>query len=361
MVKRITLIIGILCTLSCQAFAQGNYILQKDTLRSGIRMWQPAGPQKYHQIKCEISKRKIIEYTPDEVVEYRYDGMVYVSLPSPVTGENKRVFLRRVIRNDSVAVYQYGNQDGEHLYFQQGNSEMVLIEHWYNPYAEYVYSTYATRKDLPINHYPIKPTTRSILFADKLIRTENSNLLTRFRYGLWLGGGLAIYPKGEMDKNAQSATLLGGAFMNIPLYGPTVSLQTQLLYMQEAYSLSSTDGGIFRDRVLNRQSIALPLMPRFTANWLTGKWIPYLQAGPSLHYTLSGEMEERTTVLTNDHFVNTHTITTDLPQFYGGFAVGLGLEYKLNRRHALFVDLNFLHTFDDNAYNMVYAALSFNF
>lgn len=359
--KRIIPLVFIFSLLAGTLSAQDGYMVQGDLLTMGIELSQPSGLKKYHQVIVDFGKPHEATYTANDLDEFGIGEKIFVSMPSPMPGNTTRIFLYQLIKKDSVTVYQYEDQTGEHFFFRRGNAPLEEITATRNPYADYLAELHAREAGHPIQAYTIKPTASSLLMAEKLSRTGNSNLLTRFRYGVWVGGGISSLSKDVLPANGTKGILLGGIFANLPVYRQ-LSLQTELFYWQEAYSYSRDSGTVIDDKVFNRKSIALPIMARYSFIQLKGKFIPYLQAGPSLLYGLKKKCEEQGVVITSDNVNTSYSLLVDEKGFfYTGLNIGAGTEYKLNRRHSLFLDARFLTTFDDEASSLIYTTLSFNF
>jgi hypothetical protein len=118
----------------------------------------------------------------------------------------------------------------------------------------------------------------------------------------------------------------------------------------------------------NREYINLPLLARFSFINLKSRAIPYVQVGPEIIYLIKGE--------TNGYEIRNATgYETQLTEwdtyFHKNFSMtinaGIGLEYKLNRRHSLFVDIRYrfepsMQLLDNRktSMNSVFTTLSFN-
>ncbi|MDL2247387.1 PorT family protein [Bacteroides sp. OttesenSCG-928-J23] len=354
----ITLVL-ILATLSSLR-AQEGYIVRNDTLTAGVKLLSPGGIKKYQEV-YEEKGREIKTYTPNDISEFYMDGKTYVSMPSPVAGENKKVFLHQLVNRDSIVVYQYANEGGSHLFFSKNKGKFEEITATDNPYATYVAETYGGNSNYPVNNYQIKPTPQSIKFAEKLIYTRNKNLLSCIRYGAWIGGGVSFISKSVIPKKNTNAHLFGGLFLNVPIH-TYFSIHSEISFMQEAYSYHYEGAASYTDRTFNRKSLFMPIMLRYSLNKMRGSFIPYIQAGPSVHFAL--KQKEKNQII---KFYEDHTIIEEPPvsdksnSFYTGISGGAGLEYKLTSRHSVFLDIRYMHTFVTENNNVVYATLSVNF
>lgn len=359
--KRIAFIACILFASAHVLYAQSDYININDTLTIiGVKITQPMGLKKYHEVIQESRKEEPVVYTPNAISEFCINKSIYVSMPSPIEGEENKVFLHRLVKRDSIAVYLYQNKSGKHYFFSTQDHNLREITSQNNLYAEYLSGIYASDSKHPINHYRVKLNSTSILFAEKLVRTGNPNLLSRFRYGIWVGVGTGKLTKDIMPNDNSDTHLLAGAFANIPVYRQ-LSLQTELFYMQEAYSTNKTAIDYITDKVYNRKSIVMPIMPRFSFNWIKGKIVPYIQAGPSIHLALKKKEEEQTVhINSNNVSISKPPVIEENNYFYTGINGGGGLEYKLTRRHSIFWDVRYMKTFGKDTHSLFYTTLSFN-
>lgn len=359
--KRTVLIACILFASMHALQAQSDYININDTLTIiGVKITHPLGLKKYHSVIQESRKEEPVVYTPDDISEFCINKNIFVSMVSPIEGEENKVFLHRVIIRDSIAVYLYQDKTGKHFFFGTQNQGLKEITPQNNLYAEYLSSEYGSDSKHPINQYRIKLNSQSILFAEKLVRTGNSNLLSRPRYGVWIGAGSGRLTKDIMPNDNSDTHLLVGAFANIPVYRQ-LSLQTELFYMQEAYSMNKTNPEYITDKIYNRKSIVMPIMPRFSFNWIKGKVIPYIQAGPTIHFALKKKEEEQTVHIHSNNVNITQPPTIEEKNyFYTGINGGGGLEYKFTRRHSIFWDIRYMRTFGKDTHSLFYTTLSVN-
>ena len=338
--------------------AQDNYIMIGDTMITGRNLVQPEGIRKYHEITLRL-KRNVTIYTADNVSEFCIDKQTFISMPSPVDGEEENVFLLRLAKSDSIAVYQYENQTGRHLFFCESNGRLEEISEQNNLYADYLINKHRINKNHPINRYQIKATPQSISFADKLDRTGNPNLLTRFRFGLWAGMGQSTLSEDIMPENNTDTHLFVGAFFNIPLY-KQFSIQPELFYMQESCVINKADVKL-SDKVYNRKSIVAPLILRYSFNEIRGPLIPFIQAGPSMHYVLEEKTETRM-YFVEDNLLETYLVETDGKNyFYPGIQAGLGSECRLTKNHSLFFDVRCMYLAGKDSSMLLYTTLSANF
>ncbi len=315
------------------------------------------GLEKYHKVFLSQGKRGTITYTPDEVTEFGTGNEVFVGLPLP--GSTTKVFLYQLVKNDAVAVYQYADEAGKHFFFRQGEGPLQEITKTNNPYAEYLMGLHAQEPNHPLQTYTIEPTASSLCLAGDLSRTGNPNLITRFRFGVWVGGGVGRLSQ-ELISSSESE-LLVGIFANLPIYRQ-FSLQTELFYWQEAYVDTKGPQTQIEDVAFNRKSLVLPVMVRYSFLQSRGKFIPYLQAGPNLLFGLKkkGEVQK---VRIEEYSVDTnyYLFAEQSGYLYAGFSAGAGTEYKINSRHSFFLDVRYLATLDTEKSSLTYVTLSFNF
>jgi len=349
-------------SLSCLQ-AQKSYIAKGDSVWVGIKLGFPIGNKQYKEVIQEVQKNTYKTHTPDEIDEFYTEGKIFVSMQSPIAGE-KKVFFHQLVKRDSIAVYQYENETGSFLFFQQGE-ELKEITPQNNPYAEYVAQEYGSDSSNPVNNYLIKPTQSSIKFAEKLIRTRNHNLLVRMRYGIWIAMGQSNISQEISPSDNTDNHLLAGIFLNVPIH-TYYSVHTELSYMREAYSSSyNSIYGLhdeLTDQIYNRNSLFMPIMLRYSLNQLKGNLIPYFQLGPSAHFALKKEMESRVfTIIDKNISIDKQPIIRKNNYFYPGLNAGAGLEYKLNSHHSLLLDFRYIRILDDENMNLFYTTLSFSF
>jgi hypothetical protein len=180
-----------------------------------------------------------------------------------------------------------------------------------------------------------------------------------------IGGGFSqIKSEGNLSFSNESHVTLG-LFADLPIY-KYFSFHPEIYYLKNAKlneQASSIIGMSF-----NREYINLPLLARFSFINLKSRAIPYVQVGPEIIYLIKGE--------TNGYEIRNATgYETQLTEwdtyFHKNFSMtinaGIGLEYKLNRRHSLFVDIRYrfepsMQLLDNRktSMNSVFTTLSFN-
>ena len=114
--------------------------------------------------------------------------------------------------------------------------------------------------------------------------------------------------------------------------------------------------------------LTLPVMLRYTAVFLKGKVLPYLEGGAFAGYALEHELTQRGFERDEDHFViGFSEEKMEGEQTTLGFLAGAGAEIRLMPRHSLWIGARYFKQLDHNmnAYNVslngIQLYASFNF
>ncbi|NDW13754.1 PorT family protein [Bacteroides sp. 214] len=360
MKKSIITTFVLLLTIFPALQAQETYIIKNDTLVTGLNLILASGRKKYHEVIEEKRKNNVLKiYTPNIISEFHTDNKTFVSMSSPVDGEEQKVFLYQLVKRDSITVYQYANKEKNYLFFRKNEGELKEITAQNNPYSTYINEKYEGNSTHPINSYQIRPTPQSIRFAEKLIYTQNRNLLSHIRYGIWIGGGISTISKSTIPKENTNTHLFAGLFLNIPVY-TYFSVHSEISFMQEAYSYHYKSSETI-DKTFNRKSLFMPIMLRYSFNKIKGNFIPYIQAGPSTHFALKQKEEKQFLSISDENAsIEELPVSEKSNFFYSGISSGTGLEYKLSSQHSVFLDVRYIHTFITNNNNIIYVTISVN-
>ncbi len=351
---------------------KGQYaiVLKDSTILTEIKIKDATPLETQNKITYINKDNKEYQLTPKDAMLFRKKKRTYISKSLTLDGITQQLFLERIMTNDSVSLYTYkykAKREKELVVYEKKGEKLVPLTDTNNPFINYLktFPIIQQNPHLEEKLADVPPTSYNLIEQYKKIRRNNINLFTRFRWGAMIGGGFSqIKSEGNLSFSNESHVTLG-LFADLPIY-KYFSFHPEIYYLKNAKlneQASSIIGMSF-----NREYINLPLLARFSFINLKSRAIPYVQVGPEIIYLIKGE--------TNGYEIRNATgYETQLTEwdtyFHKNFSMtinaGIGLEYKLNRRHSLFVDIRYrfepsMQLLDNRktSMNSVFTTLSFN-
>lgn len=344
------------------SFGQTEYFTTDSIASYGVKLID--GGDLINSQFCVIKQGdKTIEYTPNEVKEFGLkDGRVYISKEIQIADSSKRVFLERLYHGNTTLYYYRGK--GIKTFFIQKDST-VFVE--------------IPKKDKTEKHYSellFNYTTDCNIVSDacKLVsynKKSMSKFISRYDYcelkpfsflkhGLFFGmvqtklvlnsssDEVLLNTFFKVDKNLHL-----GLFIDAPISASDFSVFTSMGLYQSSFSSNISSDIFATDVLINQTTLKVPLLIRYTFPSL--KFRPYLNIGVNYSYNLRNESIIYIAEL-NDNMIQYQTpIEEDLihdHQF--GYASGMGIQYHLNYKRILFVEIRFNKEYSikfENMYN----------
>lgn len=333
--------------------AQGDYYATDSSAVIGMKIIDQGAYLNARVCVVEERDQKI-EFTPYEITEYQTKGTVYVSKEIEHNGEQKRFFLER-LADGEVSLYYFRERGGYTFYFQREGEELTALPRRLDTNGKKTYKeiladeledcTY-TPKHLRTARY-----TKSALAG--FFDNYNSCIPMPFsvtRYGLTAGYGSFVhsvpdYSKGNIlrDFNFQNySQFSAGVFADTPLYRNAISLYIALILSEHSVSEYSRVDDTDLDILTNSVNLQLPFMIRYRIH--TYALTPFVSAGGVAGFDLYNN-----TRVFQTHFEQ-NVITTNMVQFnvpdpnlFLGFSAGAGMEYRLNFRNRISIELQYLN------------------
>lgn len=302
---------------------------------------------------------KEVVFTPDRIEGFGMGGKHYVSAKVTYNGFEYDHFLEEVITvGDSFTVYFHFRQHPDkHMFYIVGNDGEFRDAIPYDapqPLWDMILANTDCGNTGRFKPFPEKATRAEVVRYYEAYRRCNPNLFPRFEFGIQAGVG-AFNPgrTGTMKKFGYDLGYYVGLYASIPL-NECFSFRPEVNFFINDYNngtwLNVIDGN-WDDIDYLRKSLQVPLLFRYSFNYLSGRVIPYVELGPTLDFTMHYKP------LTN------WNPSIDKSSYYimGGGTLGAGVEWKLSYRRSLYTGLRFdyVRQFDRSADNR-YANFSFN-
>lgn len=339
-----------------------------DTLIAGVTLSEGDVRKMQYEIRVRTRDGKTLTFSAKDIRGYRVGKKTLHSRQVEVDGEVRHVLLPRLYGQDSVAVYSFVGNDGKRRPYVQLSADPMLMPladaadaRRVNPRVLAYFKSFPIASDEWVEAFidRMKPTAFSLEKRHQVCRTGNPNHITRFRWGVMLGGGLGkVVTDGfEFDAKLQGSV---GLFADVPVY-QGLSVRPEVMFSPYGYKgqFPSEVGEV--NAVYNRKDVSAALMFRYTMRSFTGRWLPFVQLGPQLNCVLDKEMESAERWTDSDGFTElTHHRYAVQKGTSLGVSGGVGVEYVVSARHSLFIDLRYSHELDDESLRGISLVLSFN-
>ena len=100
---------------------------------------------------------------------------------------------------------------------------------------------------------------------------------------------------------------------------------------------------------------------RYTFLSTKGKLLPYVQAGSELQWAIMHEIETEHTTSSDEGFIEwVEPSTTPLKKINAALTASAGLEWKLQTKHSLFLDIRYTNSLQEPRLSGLYATISYN-
>ncbi len=333
--------------------AQGDYYATESSVSVGVTIINQGA--FLNARVCVVEKRgRKIEFTPYEITEYQTKGTVYVSKEIEYKGERKRFFLER-LADGEVSLYYFRERGGYTFYFQREGEELTALPRRVDTNGKKTYKeildhnledcTY-THQYLEIARYNKRALAG---FFDKY---NNCSPLpfSVTRYGLTASYGSFVYSvpdysKGNIlrDFNFQNYSQFSvGVFADTPLYRNAISLYIALILSEHSVAEYSRVDDTDLDILTNSVNLQLPLMIRYRIH--THALTPFVSAGGVVGYDLRNNTRVFQTHFEQDVIITDQVpLAVPEPNLFFGISAGAGMEYRLNFRNRISIELQYLN------------------
>jgi hypothetical protein len=335
---------------------QNEYISTDNTTTIGIKLVD--GGEVLNSRFCQVKeKNKIIQYTPYQVQEFGFkDGRVYLSREIQVADSTKRVFLERLSKG-RASLYYFKNKGIKTFFVERDSSFFVEIPkinkdnfNYKKQLLDFTLDCSNVKDAISFIRYNKKPLT-------EIINRYNNCELKPFphlRFGLIAGYELVkLNPAGNNQNDyvdffdfRYEGGFKTGMFVDIPFFVRFFSLHTELSVSKHGYSYNKLVDNKDLDFVANVTSLEVPLIVRYS--YPSNKLRPFINLGGLVTFNIKNEnLLFETTVLNNIIEINDTQNISLIGKYQAGYSVGTGIEYSLNLKKSLFVELRYNKLFDN--------------
>jgi len=299
---------------------------------------------------CKVKKgEQILIYTPYEVTEYGFrDGRRYVSKEIRLPDSTQRVFLERLAKG-KINLYYYQGKGIKTFFWEKDTTLFIeLTKHGDDPensrFNDYLYNLTSDCKPVSDAVSLIKYSKLSLKeYADRYNRCDRRPF-PRFKYGLIAGYGVSRLssPDGTLKafNYPYDGSIIAGLFIDQPFLLSNYSLHTEIYYSSNGYACNFRDENKDMDLLINTAAVSMPILIRYT--YPSVRYSPFINLGGIYSFQFKNENAlYEATIIQDVIEINAISENTLLSQNLLGFSVGGGLEYHLNYRHSLFLELRY--------------------
>jgi hypothetical protein len=331
-----------------QVFSQNAYIATDSSQFIGIKLMDASVKDNCQFIKVK-SKEVVITYMPDDLLEYGFkDGTTYVSKTISVNGTERRVFLKRLVK-DKTALYYYSSSDFEAYYLETEDS--ILIELSKKETPDYKNTLITYMRNCPDMTNSIKLVRYEKSHLSRLVSIYNTCSPKPFPYrkfGLIVGygqTGLSVPEKyaGDISQPGWTDSNKGfvvGLTADIPINASNFSINTSVLVSKNGYSYNEKNQQVETDILINFTSIDVPVLVRYTVPSM--KLRPFVNGGGVFSYHMNNTSNIYQATVNQDvitiNEISSHKLVSD-EQF--GFSIGGGVQKNINYKNTISVELRY--------------------
>lgn len=338
-------------------FSQQAYISTESYRSAGVKVVEGTARDNCSFIKVKDRKAgTVTTYFPTDLDEYGLkDGVVYISRTINVNGENRRVFLKRLVEH-GVSLYYYTSKDHRAFYLESGDTTLIELTNNGERYYKAILS------DKMADCAPSKGNVRVVQYKQNSLKrlvsnynTCSSKPLPYKKIGVVAGfelTGITTPSRytGELEGNFDFGNHKGavvGVSFDAPIDGGYFSAHGDVLLSKSGYSIHHRNKDVDTDVVINFTSLDLPLQVRYTIP--TRKVQPFVNMGGVVSLRMKNTSAVyRATVGPDAIYIDEVSRNTLISNSSLGFATGAGIQFKVNLRNTVSLELRFVKTYNES-------------
>lgn len=296
-------------------------------------------------IKLKL-KTGTVTYTPEQLTGYGVIGKSsYVAKTILVNGTERKVFLNKRV-NGTLSLYSYRSRDFDAFFLEAKDKNLIpLLDDGQEGYrtllSSYLDSCAHAARNVKWVRY--RPSSLTRLLTQ--FNSCSSKPFPRLKLGAVVGYGTSnvfmgpdyFGPISSYNWKTDYSSFVVGVTGDFPINSGYVSLHTDVLLSRSQFNTVSQSGAVVTDIVYNSSSIDVPVLVRYRLP--TPGWRPFVNAGLQASFNLNTKGNIYTSTFDQDVVTTSTTEVKILPGLTWGVAAGLGIEYDLLSRNAVFVEL----------------------
>jgi hypothetical protein len=343
-----SVLLSIFCT--SYIFSQNSYYATDNSYVFGAKVIDGGG--RLNSKICQVLKEgKIIHYSPAELNEYGLkNGQIYVSKKIQIADSSFDVFLERLVKG-KTSLYYYCDEKIRTFFLEKEQNQIIELQKENNDKVNFRNNLLDITSDCQNVKSAINLVRYNKYSLSKLITCYNKCELKSFphlKYGFITGYGFAnLFPSSlEEYKNLVKNDLIDlrmptlGVFIDNPILASIFSFHAELSYSQSKYSFTKQTEDLNFNLHGKINSLSLPLMIRVELSF--NKVQPYINAGIIQSFIVKNDYTIYETNINNSIIeINKYDYQDLSKKFQSGLVIGMGVDYKLNLRNYLSLELRF--------------------
>ena len=337
-----------------------------DSVLIGIRFQYANKHSLQHCVSIIDEDDNILQtFKAEDLITLREGKTLYASKSIVLNGIPQQLLLQRTFQYDQLSIYTYFSEQGKNSHYVQMPNDSVLQiikdePDYENPLRIYL-NAFPIAQQPEVKEYinRMEPSPSSFAKRLQVCLTGNPNYITHSRWGILTGVGLGKVTYDPFNLKTKLQAYIG-AFVDIPIY-KGFSAHPEVFYREYASEGIYTNTGVTSVAAYNRREICLPILMRYTFLSTKGKLLPYVQAGSELQWAIMHEIETEHTTSNDEGFIEwVEPSTTPLKKINAALTASAGLEWKLQTKHSLFLDIRYTNSLQEPRLSGLYATISYN-
>lgn len=348
MLRLLILLLFIIISLA-DLQAQRAYIARDTATEVGVELIPGSAAQNAQFIRLKEGK-EIIQYSPDEISGYRLsDGKVYVSRDIGLAVREKKVFLQKLVQGN-MDLYFYTEEELQRFFLETRDGQLLPLpeeQDFRQTLSQAMSGCEAVSDAIRLVRYRKNSLSRLVeMYNDCEYRPfpyPKIGVAAGFQLtNIIVQDAILDYVLNLTDFQPRP-TLSIGFFADLPIEATNLSFHTGLFVSQNRFNIFAADTSLYRVLV-NIVTLDLPMMVRY--NFPSDKLRPFVNAGGVLSYHIRN---------TNGIYVisdngdsetpNPRTQQTILSDLVPGLALGGGLQYPLDYRRLLSLEVRYTRSY----------------
>jgi outer membrane protein W len=347
--KKVLLLL-IISVIEITIIAQSGYIVKDSTMVNGVRI-KDNGSSVNQRICTGTNNGIEFRYNPFELKEYAIkESKVYVSKEISVGDSTLRVFLERKT-NGKTKLYYYSGKGINTFFVERGDDKIYELAKVDKNGIRFKDNLNFLASDCPAVYEAtrlVRYTENSLTFLINQSNNCEIKPFPHFRYGLIAGWNMMnLHPSSFAEyKNLQTNDKISlgmpfaGVFIDNPIAVTNYSIHAELYVGSGKYNFSKPVEDIDFHIVGHSTAISLPVMMRLT--FLKSNLRPFINAGIIQSYLIRDDYSVYDTKIYNSYIeINRYDYHTNASKMKTGALIGMGLDYKLNMRNYLSLELRY--------------------
>ena len=331
------------------AFSQDkfDYVRTDTSILIGVKLKGGTPKDNTYYIKAK-SKDSIINYTPDDIIEYGFkDGRVYVSRKIPLPEVSESVFVERLVKG-KISLYSFKASGLNSFFIESDSGHLVRLTKELEAFKEMSVDCEYIEDAIKLSSF----NKQSLSALVKYYNNCEGKAYPYTKIGTVLGAGAAnlIFPSNFGNALVSNTPFkldtysFAGINADLPLYLGGFSLNVGINYVKNGFSGNESTRLTDTDILIDLTAIEAPILIRYSHS--STNWRPFANIGVNYNYLLTNTSSiYRSSVEPNNITINEVIVDPFLPKNMLGFSMGLGLQKHIDFRRTVIAELRYNQLF----------------